>query len=201
MAVGTYVHRRVAAEQDEDDHLTSFMTDAELFTTCLILLCFFFPPLPIFLERGCGLDLLLNFLLTCLGFLPGLLHALWVIVRYEEHIVYTPSRYASPPPAHLTLNAVFRAGSDEDRAERKARRRRDHPGEADNSGSSGDESGEEEKKARLERAPSYRSTRTGPPAYVADGLEDEELDRVETQLSEKQRGKQTAREEDPGDWV
>ncbi|KAJ7273618.1 Alpha/Beta hydrolase protein [Mycena haematopus] len=34
------------------------------------------PPLGVFLERGCGADLLINILLTVLGYIPGIIHVL-----------------------------------------------------------------------------------------------------------------------------
>ncbi|ORX33706.1 hypothetical protein BD324DRAFT_654001 [Kockovaella imperatae] len=36
-----------------------------------IIFAVIFPPLGVFLERGCGADLLINILLTILGFIPG----------------------------------------------------------------------------------------------------------------------------------
>ncbi|KAJ6547468.1 plasma membrane proteolipid 3 [Mycena capillaripes] len=40
------------------------------------------PPLGVFLERGCGADLLINILLTILGWIPGIIHALYIILKY-----------------------------------------------------------------------------------------------------------------------
>jgi len=40
------------------------------------------PPLGVFLERGCGADLLINLLLTVLGYIPGIIHALYIILKY-----------------------------------------------------------------------------------------------------------------------
>ncbi|KAL1589073.1 Plasma membrane proteolipid 3 [Cladosporium halotolerans] len=40
------------------------------------------PPLGVFLERGCGADLLINLLLTILGYIPGIIHALYIILKY-----------------------------------------------------------------------------------------------------------------------
>ncbi|RSH94640.1 plasma membrane proteolipid Pmp3 [Saitozyma podzolica] len=40
------------------------------------------PPLGVFLERGCGADLLINILLTILGYIPGIIHALYIILKY-----------------------------------------------------------------------------------------------------------------------
>lgn len=46
-----------------------------------ILLAFFLPPLGVFLQVGLGLHFWLNILLTLCGWLPGIIHALWVILK------------------------------------------------------------------------------------------------------------------------
>ena len=38
-------------------------------------------PLGVFLETGCDCNLLINILLTLLGYLPGSIHAVWVMLR------------------------------------------------------------------------------------------------------------------------
>lgn len=38
------------------------------------------PPLGVFLQVGLGGHFWLNILLTLLGFIPGVIHALWVIL-------------------------------------------------------------------------------------------------------------------------
>ncbi|HEX6199691.1 MAG TPA: YqaE/Pmp3 family membrane protein [Thermoanaerobaculia bacterium] len=47
-------------------------------TLLQIVLAILFPPLSVFLQRGIGLALLLNIVLTIIGWIPGVLHALWV---------------------------------------------------------------------------------------------------------------------------
>jgi uncharacterized membrane protein YqaE (UPF0057 family) len=47
-----------------------------------IILAVFLPPIGVFLERGCGADLLINILLTVLGYIPGIIHALYIILKY-----------------------------------------------------------------------------------------------------------------------
>ncbi|KAJ7343577.1 plasma membrane proteolipid 3 [Mycena olivaceomarginata] len=47
-----------------------------------IIAAIILPPLGVFLERGCGADLLINILLTVLGFIPGIIHALYIILKY-----------------------------------------------------------------------------------------------------------------------
>ncbi|MCM0589176.1 MAG: YqaE/Pmp3 family membrane protein [Gloeotrichia echinulata IR180] len=49
-----------------------------------LLLGFFLPPVGVFLTVGVGPTLLINILLTLLGWLPGSIHALWVITKHEE---------------------------------------------------------------------------------------------------------------------
>jgi uncharacterized membrane protein YqaE (UPF0057 family) len=44
---------------------------------CAIVL----PPLGVFLQVGLGLQFWLNILLTLLGYIPGIIHAIWVILR------------------------------------------------------------------------------------------------------------------------
>lgn len=43
-----------------------------------IILAVLLPPLSVALNRGIGLHLLLNILLTIIGWIPGVIHALWI---------------------------------------------------------------------------------------------------------------------------
>lgn len=46
-----------------------------------ILLSILLPPVGVFLQVGIGLHFWLNILLTLCGYLPGIVHALWVIIK------------------------------------------------------------------------------------------------------------------------
>ncbi|BBD59129.1 stress induced hydrophobic peptide [Nostoc sp. HK-01] len=46
-----------------------------------ILAAIFIPPLGVFLQVGLGKDFWINILLTFLGYIPGIVHAVWVIAR------------------------------------------------------------------------------------------------------------------------
>ncbi|MGE9291962.1 MAG: YqaE/Pmp3 family membrane protein [Puniceicoccales bacterium] len=46
-----------------------------------IILAILLPPLGVFLQVGLGLQFWLNILLTLLGYIPGIIHAVWVILR------------------------------------------------------------------------------------------------------------------------
>jgi uncharacterized membrane protein YqaE (UPF0057 family) len=42
------------------------------------------PPVGIFLTYGIGPTLVINILLTLLGWVPGSIHAVWAIAKHEE---------------------------------------------------------------------------------------------------------------------
>jgi uncharacterized membrane protein YqaE (UPF0057 family) len=67
------------------NHLSTYQSLKMPFTAsdiCKIILAILLPPLGVFLERGCGADLLINILLTILGYIPGIIHALYIILKY-----------------------------------------------------------------------------------------------------------------------
>lgn len=45
-----------------------------------LILAIFIPPLGVFLQVGIGPQFWLNVLLTLLGYLPGIIHAVWIIL-------------------------------------------------------------------------------------------------------------------------
>ncbi|KAF2273011.1 UPF0057-domain-containing protein [Westerdykella ornata] len=55
----------------------------------LMLLSVLFPPIGVWVKRGvCSADSLINIALCCLGFLPGLLHAWYIILKYPDPYEY-----------------------------------------------------------------------------------------------------------------
>ncbi|MAS09775.1 YqaE/Pmp3 family membrane protein [Salinisphaera sp.] len=46
-----------------------------------ILLSILLPPLGVFLQVGIGLHFWINILLTLLGYIPGIVHAVYIIAR------------------------------------------------------------------------------------------------------------------------
>jgi len=44
----------------------------------MAILAILLPPLAVFLLKGCGKDLLINVILCCFVWIPGIIHALWV---------------------------------------------------------------------------------------------------------------------------
>jgi uncharacterized membrane protein YqaE (UPF0057 family) len=47
-----------------------------------IVVSILLPPLGVFLQVGLTKHFWLNILLTLLGYIPGLVHAVWVIAKY-----------------------------------------------------------------------------------------------------------------------
>lgn len=47
----------------------------------LIIVSLLLPPLAVVLKKGVGKDLAINILLCLLGWIPGIIHALWVVTR------------------------------------------------------------------------------------------------------------------------
>lgn len=52
-----------------------------MWTVVLILLSIFLPPLAAFLVVGFSTHFWINLILTILGWLPGTVHALWLVVK------------------------------------------------------------------------------------------------------------------------
>ncbi|TYZ57185.1 hypothetical protein PybrP1_013147 [[Pythium] brassicae (nom. inval.)] len=50
----------------------------------LVILCVLLPPVAVFLQVGVTLELALNVVLTIFFFIPGLLHALYVLWREHQ---------------------------------------------------------------------------------------------------------------------
>ncbi|MDH3992166.1 MAG: YqaE/Pmp3 family membrane protein [Gammaproteobacteria bacterium] len=47
----------------------------------LMILAILLPPVAVFLNNGAGKDLLINIVLCLFFYVPGILHALWLITR------------------------------------------------------------------------------------------------------------------------
>lgn len=46
-----------------------------------IIIAILLPPVAVFLKSGVGKDLLINIILCFLFFIPGVLHAIWLITK------------------------------------------------------------------------------------------------------------------------
>ncbi len=57
------------------------MSDASANKLLLVILAILLPPLAVGLKEGVGGMLILNIVLWLLFYIPGLIHALWVVLR------------------------------------------------------------------------------------------------------------------------
>lgn len=46
-----------------------------------LILSILLPPVGVFLQVGLGLHFWINIVLTLLGYIPGIIHAVWIIAR------------------------------------------------------------------------------------------------------------------------
>lgn len=46
-----------------------------------ILIAILLPPIAVFLKSGVGKDLIINIILCLIFYIPGVLHALWLITK------------------------------------------------------------------------------------------------------------------------
>jgi uncharacterized membrane protein YqaE (UPF0057 family) len=46
-----------------------------------IIIAVLLPPLGVFLQVGIGMHFWINILLTILGYIPGIVHAVWIIAK------------------------------------------------------------------------------------------------------------------------
>ncbi|MBW4690242.1 MAG: YqaE/Pmp3 family membrane protein [Lyngbya sp. HA4199-MV5] len=68
-----------------------------------ILSAIVLPPLGVFLTSGLGFTFLLNVGLTLLGYVPGIIHALWVVLKSYEHEAAERKAYESAVESNQTL--------------------------------------------------------------------------------------------------
>ncbi len=47
----------------------------------LIILAILLPPVAVFLKKGAGKDLIINIVLCLVLFLPGVIHAIWLVTK------------------------------------------------------------------------------------------------------------------------
>lgn len=56
------------------------MSDIETNKLLMVIIAILLPPVAVWLKRGVGMHLILNIVLCFLFWLPGLIHALWIVL-------------------------------------------------------------------------------------------------------------------------
>ena len=57
------------------------MADSEISKLLLVIIAILIPPLAVGLKEGVGMSLVISIVLTLIFYIPGLLHALWVVLK------------------------------------------------------------------------------------------------------------------------
>ncbi|MDR9830067.1 YqaE/Pmp3 family membrane protein [Vibrio sp. FNV 38] len=47
----------------------------------LVIICILLPPVAVFIKFGFGGQFIINLILTLLFFIPGMVHALWLVLK------------------------------------------------------------------------------------------------------------------------
>ncbi|KAH7413672.1 hypothetical protein DE146DRAFT_638304 [Phaeosphaeria sp. MPI-PUGE-AT-0046c] len=87
-------------------------------TIFLILVTIFIPPLGVFFVAGCSMDLLINILLTLLGYLPGHVHAFYLEYVYMKRRDERRSGVVDTRPAPGVYSSKVQNGGTRVREER-----------------------------------------------------------------------------------
>ncbi|VDN53461.1 unnamed protein product [Dracunculus medinensis] len=52
-------------------------------TVCELIFIIIFPPIAILIARGCDVHFFINIVLTIIGWIPGVIHAIYICFYYE----------------------------------------------------------------------------------------------------------------------
>jgi uncharacterized membrane protein YqaE (UPF0057 family) len=55
--------------------------DAQIGKLLLVIIAILLPPLAVGLKEGIGMQLVLSIILTLIFYVPGLVHALWIVLK------------------------------------------------------------------------------------------------------------------------
>jgi uncharacterized membrane protein YqaE (UPF0057 family) len=58
-------------------------------TFLLVIVAILLPPLAVALSVGCNKDFFINLLLTLLGYIPGIIHALYIVFTRRDRMFVT----------------------------------------------------------------------------------------------------------------
>ncbi|KAH8553791.1 hypothetical protein BGW37DRAFT_271127 [Umbelopsis sp. PMI_123] len=78
----------------------------------LFVIAFFFPPIAVWIRRGfCSTDFLINVCLTCLGAVPGIIHAFYIVHKYNDYFedIESGGLAYQPVPTHPNESVTYGA--------------------------------------------------------------------------------------------
>jgi len=79
------LRKKVVTEKCSYDRDSNFRNKPKeiLMDIIRIIAAIFLPPLGVFLQVGLGKHFWINILLTFLGYIPGIIHAIWIIAKVK----------------------------------------------------------------------------------------------------------------------
>lgn len=79
------------------------MADINVSDLLLIVIAIFLPPICALLTDGCGAQFCINVILTILGFIPGLIHAIWLVYRQANRRDLSKAGHGQGRPGHYVV--------------------------------------------------------------------------------------------------
>jgi len=76
---------------DTTHHATSIEMGAS--DVLIVILAILLPPVAVVIRRGCGVDLVINILLCLLAHIPGIIHAVYIVLHDRERRRRAPAPY------------------------------------------------------------------------------------------------------------
>jgi uncharacterized membrane protein YqaE (UPF0057 family) len=74
----------------------------------IVILAILLPPVAVVIRRGCGVDVLINILLCLLGHIPGVIHAVFVVLHDRERRRRAPAPYVQQTNEQATYGTQAR---------------------------------------------------------------------------------------------
>merc|ERR1712198_158930 len=68
----------------DNDGNTVVIDGGDCYRTLALVFALVFPPISVFMVNGLGLHLLINIVLFLLGFIPAIIHALWLVLKADS---------------------------------------------------------------------------------------------------------------------
>jgi uncharacterized membrane protein YqaE (UPF0057 family) len=85
----------------------------------IVILAILLPPVAVVIRRGCGVDLLLNILLCILGHIPGVIHALFIVLDDRKRRRRAPAPYVQQTNKQAMYGAQTRPAYEDDKIQQQ----------------------------------------------------------------------------------
>ncbi|KAI9140915.1 hypothetical protein BKA69DRAFT_1077223 [Paraphysoderma sedebokerense] len=73
-----------SSDHDSAVHHKTRGQEDPCFNVCIIVTAIILPPFSVFCVKGCGKDFAINLVLTILGLIPGMIHAIYIFIKNPD---------------------------------------------------------------------------------------------------------------------